>query len=535
LTSLSMFKTLRRSSLLGGLLFLTAVFASSTPQASSSQTVAGSVRESNGTPVRGARVVLDRNGVSNETMTDGAGNFSLTTEQSGSFVLRVHKAEFRDFEQPLTLPLAGKSLSVLLVPARGSSASTTSEPGMQFNDKADFTIAGITDWTAAGGHGSDVNLRASESLAKDTRTLSTAKARTSLPDPEREKRLREAVLRAPSSFSANRELGAFCLRERQYGSAIPPLEKAHALNTTDFDTAIELAQAYEGAGQHSKANALVEPLLASNPRAELHRLAGDIAESLGDPLTAEREYEIAVKLDPSEQNYFVWGAELLVHRAVEAAVRVFTNGGGAFPQSERMLAGLGAALYANGAYEQAATNVCKASDLNPSDPEPYLFLGRMAEAAPQVLPCVEEKLARFVREHPGDERANFYYAVSILKTNGPEERREQAEALLETAVRIDPKFDEAYLQLGVVQSQQGEWDDAKASYERAVAANPTFPDPHFRLAQVYKRSGDSQRAAEELQAFERLKQSDAAAVEQRRREIRQFVVVLGEPASRISH
>jgi Tfp pilus assembly protein PilF len=91
------------------------------------------------------------------------------------------------------------------------------------------------------------------------------------------------------------------------------------------------------------------------------------------------------------------------------------------------------------------------------------------------------------------------------------------------------------LQLGVVQSQQGEWDDAKASYERAVAANPTFPDPHFRLAQVYKRSGDSQRAAEELQAFERLKQSDAAAVEQRRREIRQFVVVLGEPASRISH
>jgi len=270
-------------------------------------------------------------------------------------------------------------------------------------------------------------------------------------------------------------------------------------------------------------------------RAELHRLSGDIEESLDNPLAAERAYERAVGLNPSEQNYFAWGGELLVHRAVEAAVEVFSKGANAFPQSERMLAGLGAALYANGAYEPAARNVCKASDLNPSDPEPYLFLGRMAEAAPQVLPCVEEKLARFVREHPGDERANFYYAVSILKTNGPEERREQAEALLETAVRIDPKFDEAYLQLGVVQSQQGEWDDAKASYERAVAANPTFPDPHFRLAQVYKRSGDSQRAAEELQAFERLKQSDAAAVEQRRREIRQFVVVLGEPASRISH
>jgi tetratricopeptide (TPR) repeat protein len=530
-----MFRTLRRSSLLCGLLFFTAQFASSTPQASSAETVVGSVRESNGAPVSGARVVLDVNGVSREAMTDGAGNFSLTAGQSGSFVLRVHKAGFRDFEQPLTLPLASKSLRLSLVRASGSSAAAASEPGMQFNDKADFTIAGITDWTAAGGHGSDVNLRASESLAKDTRTLSPARARTSVQDPELEKRLREAVLKAPSSFHANRELGAFCLRERRYDAAIPPLEKAHALNSSDFDTALELAQAYEGAGQHSKANTLVEPLLVSNPRAEVHRLAGDIRESLGDPLAAEREYELAVKLDPSEQNYFAWGAELLVHRAVEAAVRVFTSGVGAFPQSERMLAALGAALYANGAYEQAASNVCKASDLSPSDPEPYLFLGRMAEAAPQALPCVEETLGRFVQEHPGDERAKFYYAVSILKTNGPEERRKQAEALLAAAVRIDPKFAEAYLQLGVLQSQRGDWENAKASYERAVAANSSFPDPHFRLAQVYKQSGDSKRAAEELQVFERLKQSDAAAVEQRRREIRQFVVVLREPASRVSH
>jgi tetratricopeptide (TPR) repeat protein len=359
--------------------------------------------------------------------------------------------------------------------------------------------------------------------------------RTDASDPEQEKRLRQAALKEPLSFRSNRELGAFCLRERQYSQAIPPLEKAHELNPGDFDTALELVQAYEGAGQFGKAKALLGQMLASGDRAELHRISGDIEESLEEPLSAEREYERAVGLDPSEQNYFAWGGELLVHRAVEAAVEVFTKGVDAFPRSERMFAGLGAALYANGVYEQAATQVCRASDLNPLDPEPYLFLGRMAQAAPQVLPCVEERMARFVHERPEDARANFYYAVSILQASEPEERKKQAEALLEKAGRIDPTFAEAYLQLGALQSQRGEWPGAKASYEKAVAASPAFPDPHFRLAQVYQHAGNSRRAAEELQTFERLKQSDAAAVEQRRREIRQFIVVLREPAPATSH
>ncbi len=529
-----MLRTLRISSLPFGVV-LVALFALSTPQASQSETITGSVRGSDGTPISGARVILNGNGVSQkEAMTDGEGNFSLTTADSGSFVLSVHKDGFRDAERPLTLPAASQSLSILLVRASGSAAGTASDPGVQFNDKPNFTVAGITDWTAAGGHGSDANLRASESLANDTRTLSPGRTRTGRPDPELERRLREAVGKEPSSFRSNRELGAFCLRERQYSDAIPPLEKAHELNTGDFDTAFELVQAYQGAGQPGKAKTLIQQLLTSNNRAELHRLSGDIEESLGDPLAAEREYERAVELDPSEGNYFAWGGELLVHRAVEAAVQVFTKGTAAFPRSERMLAALGAALYANGAYERAAWNVCKASDLNPSDPEPYLFLGRMAQAAPQVLPCVEEKLARFVREHPGDARANFYYAVAILKASEREERKKQAEVLLQQAVKIDPHFAEAYLQLGVFEAQREHWESAKAFYERAAAANTAFPDPHFRLAQVYRRAGDSQRAAEELQTFERLKQSDAAAVEQQRREIRQFIVVLPEPVSAVS-
>ncbi len=39
--------------------------------------------------------------------------------------------------------------------------------GMEFADKPDFAVAGVTDWTAVGGHGSDSSLRTSEALTRE--------------------------------------------------------------------------------------------------------------------------------------------------------------------------------------------------------------------------------------------------------------------------------------------------------------------------------------------------------------------------------
>ncbi len=529
-----MLRTRQLHSIALSIFFFVSTLAAGLPQGhpSSSKHIAGIVREPNGTPVVGARVSLEGDKPAREeSLSDAEGKFFLSINDSGNLVLHVHKDGFSDVEQKLVVPLTGGNPPVIIL-ARvtdARSAGTASPDSMQLSESGEFTVAGIKDWTAAGGHGSDVNLRASESLARDTRTLASESAGAS--DPEQERRLRAAAVQNPSNFEANHSLGAFCLRSRHFADAIPPLEKAHHVNPQDFSAAYDLAQAYEGVGRHTEAKTLVEQSLAFQDRAELRRLLGDINENLNDPLAAEREYERAVQLDPNEENYFAWGSELLVHRAVEAAVHVFTKARGAFPQSKRILAGLGAALYANGAYEEAAERVCQSSDLSPADPEPYLFLGRMEQASPRPLPCAEAKLARFANQRPDDPKANFFHSLAILKHAEEKDRNQKAEALLQKAVGLDPRFAEAQLQLGVLQFQRDDLADAKASYEKAVLADPNFPDPHFRLAQLYRRTGEMQKASLELQAFERLKQSDAARVEQRRREIRQFVVVLKNPAS----
>jgi tetratricopeptide (TPR) repeat protein len=498
------------------------------PQTSSGQTIAGIVVAADGTPINGAQVSLDSRGGSTlaATATSIGGKFALEIADAGNYVLKVRKDGFVESQMAVSLPSTDeRPLKIALVRTTGSEKPAQGTGGMEFSDKPDFTVAGITDWTAAGGHGSDVNLRASEALARDTRALRSSEAMTAVRGSKPERELRAAVIKDPTSFKANHELGEFCLRQKQFVDAIVPLEKAHQLNAGDFKNSYNLAQAYDGAGRYAEAKSLASQLLAQNDRPELHRLLGDIEEQLNNPLASEREYERAVQLQPSEENYFGWGGELLQHRAVEAAIDVFTKGTKAFPRSERMFAGLGAALYAHGSYEEGAQRVCDAADLNPSDPQPYLFLGKMEQASPRTLPCVSEKLARFAHDQPNNAWANYYYAVSLLKPDESTQSK-QAEKLLENAVRIDPKFALAHLQLGVLKSERGDWQVAKESYEKAAASDPTLPDPHFRLAQVYRRLGDEQKASQELHTFESLKKSDAAAVEQQRREIRQFVVVM---------
>src|SRR6266704_4156312 len=141
-------------------------------------------------------------------------------------------------------------------------------------------------------------------------------------------------------------------------------------------------------------------MLAKADTANGHRLMGELNERLGDPLEAVREYERAALMDPSEQNYFEWGTELLLHRADGPAAEVFTKGSHVHPDSARMLAGFGAALYAEGKTEEAAARLCEASDLKPADPAPYVFLGHMEKAATAVLGSVADRLARFAREQP---------------------------------------------------------------------------------------------------------------------------------------
>jgi tetratricopeptide (TPR) repeat protein len=265
---------------------------------------------------------------------------------------------------------------------------------------------------------------------------------------------------------------------------------------------------------------------------------GERDEKAGDPLAAVREDEQAVRLDPSEQNYFAWGSELLLHRAVWQAAQVFEKGSKAYPHSARMLTALGAALFAAALYDQAAASLCAASDLNPSDPEPYSFMGRIEMASPKPLACIEPRLARFAEAHPENSLGNYFYAMALWKRqeqlidDQPVDPKalQQVETLLTKAVTIDPKCGDAHLQLGVLYFSQHQSEKAIESYRKAIQSDPQLGEAHYRLGVAYDRMGLPEKAAQEFKIHDEIEKLQAAAVEQQRREVKQFLVVLeGQP------
>ena len=441
--------------------------AQSPPQQSSNGVmIHGVVLDASGMGAPDASVRLERTGTSNvvEIKTGKAGAFTLSAPATGSYTLSAEKSGMHSRAIAILLSAEEKPNPVqLVIDQKGSDekgslaekpAALSQVSAMQFADEPNFTVAGVTDWTAVGGHGSDLSLRTSEALNRETLTLK------------------------------------------------PQGENA--------------------------------PVSATPGSADALRLAGELAEKSGDPLAAVKEFEQAVRLDPSEQNYFEWGSELLLHRAVWQAQEVFQNGAKAYPQSARMLTALGAAFFAGARYEEAATQLCASSDLNPADAEPYTFMGKIAIAAPASLPCIEQRLARFAKQQPENQLANYFYAMAILKRlqQSPDPgASEQAEALLKKAVSIDSKCSDGFLQLGILSFSQRKYDAAIGFYTKAIAADPKSGEAHYRLGVAYDRIGQSARAAQEFQLHDQIEKQQAAAIEEQRREIKQFRVAVSEKSA----
>ena len=493
--------------------------------------IQGTVRDRAGAPMSDASVRLERDGNSPlETMTKPDGSFTFAGLASGVYVVSAEKAGQHSAATTVNTDAPeGKALLALTL---DNPDSAKLAPPMEFADTPNFTIAAVTDWTAAGGHGSDAVLRTSEALNREALALKPSGSGTASVSGERaepESALKAAVARNPADVEANRKLGEFYLRANRFQDAIPSLREASKLEPDHSRNEYDLALALEGSGDLAGAREQVARLLAKSDNADAHRLAGELDEKLGDPLAAVHELERAVREDPSEQNYFEWGSELLLHRAVWQAKDVFSAGVKAYPKSARMLTALGAALFAGALYDEAAQRLCQASDLNPSDPEPYLFMGKIEISAPNPLACVDVKLARFVHLRPRDPLANYYYAMTLWKQKGlsiDQATLQRIEDILTKAVTIDPQCGEAYLQLGVLESTRRDYAKAIGYYIKAIQTNPQLSDAHYRLGVAYDRVGDKEKARTEFQLHDEIEKQQAALVDKQRREVKQFLVVV---------
>lgn len=337
---------------------------------------------------------------------------------------------------------------------------------------------------------------------------------------------RKAVELDPKSFETNHNLGEAFVRSGKVAEAAPYLEKAQQIDPASYDNGYDLSLAYLQVGRLADAQHLIQALLKQKNTAELHNLLAEVEEKDGKFVEAANEFETAAHMDPSESNLFDWGSELLLHRTLGPAVEVFKQASERYPQSQRTIVALGMALYALGNYDEAVKSLLRAADLNPSEPNCYFFLSKAYDSSPSQADDVIERFRRFAELQPKNAHALYYYAMSLWKgkrAQDPGLDLHQIESLLGQALALDPKLAEAHLQLGNLYSDQNKYPKAIPEYKRALELNSDLADAYYRLGQAYVRIGEKDRAQEQFQVYQKIREQHLADLDKQRAEIRQFV------------
>jgi tetratricopeptide (TPR) repeat protein len=492
-------------------------------------TVRGVVRDKSGSPVPGATVRLEGDGQeSRASRADSSGAYAFLEVPANTYKLRAEMSPSSEamFGPFVLRPGESKQVDLNLRPKPDSSAG---QPA--FYDEPQFTVAGVTDTTSLGGHGSNATSRDRSEATKEIVALGNDPHHHQSPGGPATSKAREEADRNLDDFAANRRAGDLLLADGKASEALPYFSRAARLRPNDFDTSYGLAEAYLKSFRLQEARTATQAVLeihntSLDHQAKAHHLLADVEEKLGNPLEAVRHYQAAAELQPSEENLFDWGAELLLHHAPEPATNVFSKGNRLFPKSTRIIVGLGVSWYVRGSYDKAVETLSEASDLAPDDPAPHMFLGRLRSVDASQSPLYTEKLGRFAKRQPDNPHANYYYALSLWKQraglNGSN-NLSLVESLLEKAIRLDPNFALAHLQLGAVYAENGDLPSAIAAYLKAAQADPALAEPHYRLAQAYKRTGQSEKAKAESQLYNELSKKAAEQEDRQRREIQQFV------------
>ncbi len=330
----------------------------------------------------------------------------------------------------------------------------------------------------------------------------------------------------PESFDTNRNLGQYYIQAGKIAEAQPFLEHAQQIKPDSYENGYDLAMADLLLGRLSEARSVAQNVLKTRDTGELHNLLGQIDEKDGKFVAAANDFETAAHIDPTEDNLFDWGSEMLLHRTYEPAIAIFQHATVRFPKSPRLYIGLGLALYSRGKYDEAVRALLTAADLDPADPRCYVFLSKAYDSSPKQADDVIQSFRRYAEIRPNDARAQYYYAMSLWKGKRAGDTNvdlQTVQNLLQKSISLDDNLPEAHVQLGDLYASQHQYDKSIPEYVRALQLNPNLSDAHYRLGTDYVHIGQKEQAQREFAVYQKLRAEHLAESDKERAEVQQFV------------
>jgi Tfp pilus assembly protein PilF len=192
--------------------------------------IEGVISDQHNEAVVGASVHLYNHDVESVliTTTDAYGHYGFHSLGAGTYSLTVTLLGWRDVSKEALTLKKGQAMTVSLSLERDASVASNKKPAqaIEFSDEPSFTVAGVTDPTNLGGHGSDVVLRTKESLAKATVSLNAGNI-------EEEKQRVRALRTGPDSPELHELLGDIAESEGRPLEAVREYQRAAEMEPSE--------------------------------------------------------------------------------------------------------------------------------------------------------------------------------------------------------------------------------------------------------------------------------------------------------------
>jgi tetratricopeptide (TPR) repeat protein len=269
--------------------------------------------------------------------------------------------------------------------------------------------------------------------------------------------------------------------------------------------------------------------LENHPTAELHNLVASFQESAGHYVEAVHHYQIAVELEPTnEQYYFDLGLEYLAHFTFGPAIDVFQVGIKKFPGVSRQYEGKGLAHYAMREYPQAADAFLTALEMSPSSPSAFAAWNALQSALdPLELERVLPRLKSLAQTHPKSAEAKYCYGQALLNQSLSSNQPEQlslVQTLIEEVCRLKPDFAPGHLLYGNLFLARKEPEKAIAEFQETIRLDARNEMAHYRLGQTYRNQNQLELAQQQLALHAQLVKTRRELMARSRSAIKQFVL-----------
>lgn len=309
-----------------------------------------------------------------------------------------------------------------------------------------------------------------------------------------------AVLQShPDDPDAYANLGILEARQEHYKEAVLNYRKAIALNPKLSGLRLDLGLAYFKGGDLKLAISTFEPLLQASSKGSpealrLTTLIGLADYGLGAYAAAVPHLKQATAADPRNLPFrLVLAQSCLWTKQYQCVLDVYheivtLNADSA---EADMLAGeaLDEMKDKAGATEQFRA----AAKADPRMPDVHFGLGYLLWGLLKFDEAAKEFQAE-LDNNPEHAQALTYLGDCDMQLGHPE----AATPLLEKAIRIDPKIEQAHLDLGILYDNAGQHNDALRQLKIAESLNPADQAVHWRLARFYKAMGKKEEAKMEF-------------------------------------